>query len=224
MMSFTSSSSKLGSMITPPMRPRISIVRGQDSAPYWIALPWGRAERGPVGMDRRLVRDPSSRRAGSPSRRVPEQLMPSARIARRNLSRRSRVPHVEEDGRRPDRPPGPATSASSVRAGRRCLRGPSGVGPQGRADGLELLHLALQHRAGEFVHAEVAGGEGRQQAAPELLGVGRADRADVVETDGAFEQLRVVVVTAPPSPEVIVLLSWKLLMPMSPIVPTNFPL
>ena len=32
------------------------------------------------------------------------------------------------------------------------------------------------------------------------------------------------VVTAPPSPAVIVLLSWKLLMPMSPMAPTYLPL
>ena len=48
-MSFTSSSVKLGSMITPPMRPRMSIVRGQDSAPYRIALPWGVLNDGQSG-------------------------------------------------------------------------------------------------------------------------------------------------------------------------------
>ena len=48
-MSLTSSFENLGSMITPPVRSRMSIVRGQQALPYSIALPSGLEKEGHPG-------------------------------------------------------------------------------------------------------------------------------------------------------------------------------
>ena len=74
-MSFTSSSEKLGSMITPPARSRMSIVRGQHCAAVADRLALGALEGRPVGMDGDFLLDPlvgrQDHRAARPRRRDP---------------------------------------------------------------------------------------------------------------------------------------------------------
>ncbi len=146
----------LRSDVTPPWRPRISMVRGQHP-PYLIAWPWGcgtTASRD--GSSASFATRPSAwNRCRAASALFAE--IPRARIARRKWSRRSRVPMSRKTcpGRLRCR------RIRSLRLGSAQLRADFLRCPRRRANGFEL-RAVREHRAGELARR----GSCRMQSPP----------------------------------------------------------